>query len=280
MLEKPEIKLVAAAAVPSERGPLGLRVMDCGQGLFHGQDALHDARPARRRARGGAGDGQEIHGLFQRAAARGVRGARRATHRAGRDRARGAGASGSGRIAARRRAGRTWFWSQEKTGGILCDIGSHHFEQFLYWSGATEREGRPRAGRELSSQGSSRSSRTGAKRTSSPSNGATNYIRIDWLNPDGLRTWGDGRAFILGTEGYIELRKYLDVGRDLEGDQLYLVDHKGEHHIRCHGEVGFPFFGQLILDCLNRTENAMTQEHAFLAAELCLTAQAMAKRIE
>ena len=27
-------------------------------------------------------------------------------------------------------------------------------------------------------------------------NGATNYIRIDWLNPDGLRTWGDGRSFI------------------------------------------------------------------------------------
>ena len=112
------------------------------------------------------------------------------------------------------------------------------------------------------------------------SNGATNYIRIDWLNPDGLRTWGDGRAFILGTEGYIELRKYLDVGRDIEGDQLYLVDKKGEQHIRCHGEVGFPFFGQLVLDCLNRTENAMTQEHAFLAAELCLSAQAMAKRIE
>jgi hypothetical protein len=44
--------------------------------------------------------------------------------------------------------------------------------------------------------------------------------------------------------------------------------------------VGFPFFGQLILDCLNRTEHAMTQEHAFLAAELCLQAQQKAVRIE
>ena len=43
-------------------------------------------------------------------------------------------------------------------------------------------------------------------------------------------------------------------------DQGIDVDQKGEHHLRCHGEVGYPFFGQLILDCLNRTENAMTQE--------------------
>ena len=111
-------------------------------------------------------------------------------------------------------------------------------------------------------------------------NGATNYIRIDWLNPDGLRTWGDGRTFIVGTAGYMELRKYLNVGAEFEGDHLFLVDHAGEHHLKCHGEVGYPFFGQLILDCLNRTENAMSQDHIFKAAELCLTAQAMARRIE
>jgi hypothetical protein len=111
-------------------------------------------------------------------------------------------------------------------------------------------------------------------------NGATNYVRVDWLNPKGLRTWGDGRTFILGTAGYIELRKYLNVGAELEGDHLFLVDDRGEHHLRCHGEVGFPFFGQLILDCLNRTENAMSQEHAFMAAELCLRAQEQAVRIE
>ena len=78
----------------------------------------------------------------------------------------------------------------------------------------------------------------------------------------------------------MELRKYLNVATDLEGDHLFLVDHTGEHHIRCHGETGYPFFGQLILDCLNRTENAMPQEHTFKAAELCLIAQEMARRIE
>ena len=110
--------------------------------------------------------------------------------------------------------------------------------------------------------------------------GATNYVRVDWLNPLGLRTWGDGRTFILGTEGYIEVRKYLNVAIEPEGDHLFLVDNKGEHHIRCHGEVGFPYFGQLILDCLHRTENAMTQEHSFHAAALSLEAQAAAIQIE
>jgi hypothetical protein len=78
----------------------------------------------------------------------------------------------------------------------------------------------------------------------------------------------------------MELRKYLNVGAELEGDHLFLVDDQGEHHMRCHGEVGFPYFGQLILDCLNRTEHAMSQEHAFMAAELCLRAQDVAVCIE
>jgi len=111
-------------------------------------------------------------------------------------------------------------------------------------------------------------------------NGATNYFRVDWLTPDGLGAWGDGRAFILGTDGYIELRKYLDVGREGESNQLYLVNHKGEQHIRTQGTVGFPYFGQLILDCLNGTETAMTQEHTFKAAELSLIAQRDAVKVE
>ena len=84
---------------------------------------------------------------------------------------------------------------------------------------------------------------------------------------------------ILGTKGYIELRKYVDVARDKKGDNVYLVDDKGEHHFNVSGQVGYRFFGEFILDCLNRTEKAMTQAHAFKAAELCLRAQAAAKRL-
>lgn len=278
VLEKPEIKLIAAAAIPNERGPLGIRAMQAGKDYFTDKtpfttlDQLADARKAveetgkkymvyfseRLHVECAVRAGQLIE---QGAIGRVVQVVGLGPHRS----------SPASRPA--------WFWSQEKTGGILCDIGSHHFEQFLSWSGSTDVK-------VVNAQVANYHHKEypefedWGEANLVASNGATNYIRIDWLNPAGLRTWGDGRAFILGTEGYIELRKYLDVARDAEGDQLYLVDAKGEHHIRCHGEVGFPFFGALILDCLNRTENAMTQKHAFLAAELCLTAQAMAKRIE
>jgi hypothetical protein len=102
---------------------------------------------------------------------------------------------------------------------------------------------------------------------------------VDWFTPDGLGAWGDGRTFILGTDGYIELRKYVDVARDPAGDHVYLVDNQGERHIPVAGKVGYPYFGQLILDCLNRTENAMSQAHAFKAAELCIKAQMQALRV-
>lgn len=110
-------------------------------------------------------------------------------------------------------------------------------------------------------------------------NGTTNYFRVDWFTPNGLSTWGDGRTVILGTDGDIELRKYVNVGMDKSSDHIFLVDGKGEHHLSVQGQVGYPFFGALILDCLNRTETAMTQEHAFKAAGLCVKAQMQAVKI-
>jgi predicted dehydrogenase len=172
-----------------------------------------------------------------------------------------------------------WFFEKAKYGGILCDIGSHQIEQFLFYAGASD--ARVTSARvanyankdypELEDFGDA---------SLVANNGATSYFRVDWLTPDGLRTWGDGRTVILGTEGYIEMRKYIDVTREAGGDQLFLVDQQGEQHFSLHGKVGFPFFGRLILDCLNGTEIAMSQEHAFKAAELCLKAQAAAQRIE
>ena len=108
-------------------------------------------------------------------------------------------------------------------------------------------------------------------------NGATGYFRVDWFTPNGLSTWGDGRTFILGTDGYIELRKYVDLARSTEENHVFWADKEGEHYVNATGKTGFPFFGQLVLDCIHRTENAMTQEHALKAAELCVRAQLQAE---
>ena len=108
--------------------------------------------------------------------------------------------------------------------------------------------------------------------------GGTGYLRVDWFTPDGLGVWGDGRLVILGTEGYIELRKYVDVGGRPGGDHLFLVDQKGTEYVNCQ-DVALPYGRQLIHDIVHRTETAMTQAHCFLAMELALTAQAQADRL-
>jgi predicted dehydrogenase len=172
-----------------------------------------------------------------------------------------------------------WFFEHKKYGGILCDIGSHQIEQFLYYSGAKDATVTEAAVGNFANPAYPELEDYGHANLIAD-NGATNHFRVDWLTPDGLRTWGDGRTFILGTKGFIELRKYLDVGRDTGGDQLFLANGEGGQLLSLAGKVGFPFFGQLILDCLNRTERAMTQAHAFKAAELCLRAQAQARRLE
>ena len=110
-------------------------------------------------------------------------------------------------------------------------------------------------------------------------NGGMGYIRVDWFTPDGLNTWGDGRLTILGTDGYIELRKNVDIAGREGGNHLFLVDKKETQYFDCSKEP-LPYGEQLINDINNRTETAMTQEHCFLATELALKAQKQAKRLE
>jgi predicted dehydrogenase len=278
VLEKHEIKLIASAAVPNQRGPLGMRVMDAGKDYFTDKapfTTLEQLAEARRKV---VETGRKYMVYFSE------RLHVECAVRAGQLIEQGAigrvvQVIGLGPHRCSPASRPAWFWSREKMGGILIDIGSHQFEQFLHFAGASSAQVTHAAVANYHFKQHPEFEDWGEANLVAE-NGATNYIRVDWLNPDGLRTWGDGRTFILGTAGYIELRKYLHHAREYEGDQLYLVDHKGEHHIRCHGEVGYPFFGALILDCLEGTEKAMTQEHAFRAAELCLQAQAMARRIE
>ncbi len=105
------------------------------------------------------------------------------------------------------------------------------------------------------------------------------YIRIDWFTPDGLPTWGDGRLTILGTDGYIEIRKNVDISGRSEGNHLFLVDHKGVQYIDSKN-VELPYGELLVDDVINRTETAMSQVHCFLATELALKAQKAARSVK
>lgn len=172
-----------------------------------------------------------------------------------------------------------WFFVKEQYGGILCDIGSHQIEQYLAFAGEEDAEVVSAHIANYANPEHPGLDDFGDAQLIGK-NGTSNYFRVDWFTPDGLRTWGDGRTLILGTKGYIEIRKYINIGEQpLAGNHVFLVNDKEEKHFEVSGQVGYPFFGQLILDCLNRTENAMTQAHAFKAAELCVKAENMAQTI-
>lgn len=275
VLDDPEVRLVAAAAVTSERGPLGCRVLRAGKDYFTDKapfTTLHQLAEAKKaatetRRKYAVYYSERLHvecavhaGALVQAGAIG-----RVLQTLG---------TGPHRLNAKTRP--AWFFRRAEYGGILCDIGSHQCEQFLFYTGARDARVRFAAARNAAHPDYPELEDFGECALEAD-NGASGYFRVDWFTPDGLSTWGDGRLLILGTDGYIELRKYVDPAGGRGPEQLILVDQHGEHRMECAGKVGFPFFGQLILDCLNRTENAMTQAHTFKAAELCLLAQQQAE---
>ncbi len=274
VLEDATLRLVAAAPVPSERAALGLRVMD------HGKDYFADKPPVTTLAQ--LAGLQRKHGETKRIVA--VYYAERLHSEAAVLAGRLVQEGAIGRVvqvvglgphrlnAASRPA---WFWEPAHYGGILVDIGCHQIEQCLYYAGATHARLLHSAVANYACPEHAAFQDFG-EAAFAADDGPTFYFRVDWFTPRGLGAWGDGRTFILGTDGYIELRKYLDIARDSQGDHLYLVDHQGEHHLAAQGQAGFPYFGQLVLDCLHRTEKAMSQRHTFLAMELALEAQARA----
>jgi predicted dehydrogenase len=169
-----------------------------------------------------------------------------------------------------------WFYDRTRYGGILSDNGSHQCEQFLFFSG-TDAEAEV-----ISATVANRANPdqpglqdVGDMHLRTP--GTTGYVRLDWFTPAGLGTWGDGRLTILGTEGYIELRKYVDIAGRPGKDHLFLVDGKGTRYIDCSAQE-LPYGRQLIADVLDRTETAMPQARCYKAMELALTAQQMAER--
>ena len=270
VLDDPHVRLVASASIANQRARLGVRVLDAGKDFFADKPAITtmDDLAAAREAVARTGQkfavyyGERVHSeaailagqlIDQGAIGTVLQVASFGPHRIG-----------TGRP--------DWFYDPEQYGGIICDIGSHNFEQMLYYTGAT-------AGEVVSSTVANYAHREtpGLQDFGDAhvvlDNGTTGYVRVDWFTPAGLDVFGDGRTVLLGTDGYIELRKYTDITTDNGGGQVLLVNQDGQFRFDATGKTGFPFFGQLIRDCLDRTEHAMTQQHAFTAAELSIIAQ-------
>ncbi len=169
-----------------------------------------------------------------------------------------------------------WFWDVQHYGGIINDLGAHQADQFLFFTGSKSAEVTISQVGNFANPGDPNFEDFGD--FSLRSDHATGYVRLDWYTPDGLATWGDGRMTILGTQGYMELRKYIDIAGRPGTDHLFLVNNQGTSYIDC-AATPLPYAADLLHDVEHRTETAMPQQHCFLASELALKAQAMATKL-
>jgi predicted dehydrogenase len=275
ILDDPAIPLVISAGIPCDRAPLGMEVMQ------HGKDYMSD-KPG-------------FTSLDQLAEVRRVQAeTRRIYSICFSERLEVGAAVKAGELIQAGAIGRVvqtvglgphrihpparpeWFYQKKKYGGILADVASHQVDQFLFFTGSTQAQ-------VVASQVGN------FKHPQYPEledfgdmvlrgDGGTGFIRVDWYTPQGLGVWGDGRMTILGTEGYIELRKYIDIAGRPGTNHLFLVDQKGIQYMDC-SQVELPYGKQLIADILNRTETAMPQVHCFLASQLALEAEDRAARL-
>jgi predicted dehydrogenase len=283
ILNDTSIQLVLSSTVASHRAPLGVRVM------AHGKDFLSD-KPGittlgqLAAVRKAIAQTQRIYGIMYserlevRAAVKAgeliqsgaigqvIQTINIAPHQV--HQGRGDAGGGGGRP--------DWFWNPDLYGGILCDIGSHQVDQFLYYTGSTEAQVVASQIANVAHPERPRFQDFGDMLLRG--NRGMGYVRLDWFTPDGLGTWGDGRLFVLGTQGYIELRKYINVAVAKGGNNLFIVDQREARYIDC-SNLTLPFGPQFVADVVNRTHLAQDQTQCLLAAELSIKAQRDAKSV-
>jgi len=267
------IHVVLSSIVPDERAPLGIRVMQLGKDFVcdkPGVTSLAQLADVRRVQ----AETKRIYSIVYS-----ERFENRATVKAGdlvRDGAIGNVIQtiglGPHRIHPPERP--DWFWDPSRHGGIICDIASHQFDQFLWFTGSTNGEIVASQVRNVSHPNRPAFQDFGDALVCG--NGGSGYIRVDWFTPAGLPTWGDTRLTVIGTDGYMEVRKNVDLAGRPGGDHLFIADAKGVRYVDCSA-VELTYGRQIVDDVLNRTETAMSQVHCFLATELALKAQQQAR---
>lgn len=275
ILQDQSIQLIAGAPIPDLRAPLGIRAMQAGKDYLADKPGITTLEQLEEVRRAVKSTGRKFAIMYserlevrsavyagelirQGAIGRVIQTVNLAPHR----------------VSAPSRP--QWFWDKARYGGILTDIGSHQADQFLYYTNSTQARVVASQTGNLAYPDHPQFEDFGDMVLAG--NGGTGYVRVDWYTPDGLSTWGDGRLFVLGTEGYIELRKYVNVASNLSGgNHLYIVDKKQARYIDCNA-VALPFGPQFVTDLVERTQVAQDQQQALLAAELVLSAQKQATR--
>ena len=259
VLESPDISLVVTAAIPVDRVPIGLRVMQAGKDFVTDKGAFTTLESVTEARRVQAGTKRIFSISYNE------RLLEPATLRAGELVKGGA----IGRVVHTTGYGphgmfghgprEPWFWTRAARGGILCDIATHQADQFLFFTGSTRADvvDAEVANRQVPEHPEFEDFGTVLWR----GDRGTGFAQVDYSREASLGM----RLTIIGTEGSMDVLK----GRGI----VVVADKKGRREEIVPRDFVPPYGRQLVDDVLNRTETAMTQAHAFLASELAVRAQ-------
>lgn len=269
IFEDASLQLIVSAAIPAERAGLAIRAMQAGKDFMSDKPGCTTLAQLAELRQVQAATGR-IYSIFYS-----EHFGNRATVKAGELVQAGAigrvvQTIGLGPHRANLPSRPAWFFRRARYGGILTDIASHQVEQFLFFTGSTS--AKVQAARVANYKYPQHPELDDFGEMLLEGDKGSGYVRVDWYTPDGLPVWGDVRLTILGTEGYIELRKNCDITRSNSGNHLFLADRQGVQYIDCNN-VELNYGKALIADIWQRTETAMPQERCFLAMELALQAQ-------
>ena len=275
VLEDESIQLIATAGIPDERGPLGIESMRRGKDFMSDKPAFTELETLEEARRVQRETGRlYVIDYSERTRNPAMVKASELVTAGAIGRVLQTIGLGPHRLNAQRRP--DWFFERKRYGGILTDIGSHQADHFLHFSGSTRFEIAASQIGNLNHREKPELEDFGDALVRGDC--GTGYFRVDWFTPDGLESWGDGRVTIIGTDGFIEVRKNIDIAGRPGPGHVFLVDQRSTQYVDC-SKVDLPFGRQLLADIRDRTETAMSQAHAFLAAELALRAEQQATRI-
>ena len=275
ILSDPEIFLIATADIPSRRADLAIRAMKAGKDFFTAKAPFISLKQLHAVKRAIEKTGRKYFVFYSEYLQSEAALYARSVIEQG-----GIGKVLNVVILAPHKLGENrpeWFFSKKDTGGILIDIGSHQFEQFLTFSGNKKVKILSANAANFGHSEKDEFEDFGDVHLIGE-NGTTCYIRVDWFTPDALPVFGDGKVVIVGDKGYMELRKYIDVGCGDQTENIILVANGKAEKFSAKGKIHKTFFQALLSDCRNRTETAMPVSHAFYAMELAIKAQQCAQR--
>lgn len=276
--EADDIDLVVTAAVPSERGAIAVRALRAGKHVVADKPGVTTAGDLAAVEEAVVASGRRWWVLFgERFENRAVREACERARLGDLGRVVSVLGLGPHRMGADGRP--AWFWDPVATGGILVDIGAHQVDQFLAATGAPTAPGDVEV--VTSAVGNVASPAHPAMQDVGlvvlRAGGVLGTHRVDYLSPRGLRTWGDGRLMIVGTDGTAEVRTNVDVGGRRGREHLIVTDARGVRRVDVKAR-SVDWAKRLLADVRDGSDTLLDHEHVVAVSRITLEAQATAGR--